>query len=197
MTIPTGATGDPTAYELRGTGMPNGVVTASPGTYYTDTAGTCGAWRWLKVTGAGNTGWTVAYGDTGWRDVTASLVDGTRWNNVKGILNYARVRREGATVFLQVYLARTAVGARASANEGVIFTLPQGFESVGYGTKGDTVITTGGVMYLASSASINAAAVGSTPNTAPGAWVVGDSVRISGSFATPNAWPATLPGIPA
>lgn len=71
-TIPQGAAGpagSPTAYELRGTGMPNGVVTASPGTYYTDTAGTNGAWRWLKTTGTGNTGWTVTVGDTGWRNL--------------------------------------------------------------------------------------------------------------------------------
>ena len=62
------------AFELRGTGMPNGIVTADPGTYYTDTAGTNGAWRWLKTSGTGNTGWTVIHGDTGWRNVTPAWV---------------------------------------------------------------------------------------------------------------------------
>lgn len=59
--------------ELKGNGMPNGTVTAPVGTYYTDTAGTNGAWRWLKTTGAGNTGWTVVYGDTGWRNLVPEL----------------------------------------------------------------------------------------------------------------------------
>ena len=57
--------------ELRGTGMPNGAVDAPPGTYYTDTAGTAGAWRWIKTSGSGNTGWVVIFGDTGWRKVIA------------------------------------------------------------------------------------------------------------------------------
>ena len=69
---PQGPAGQPTAFELRGTGMPEGKVTASPGTYYTDTAGTNGAWRWLKKTGTGTTGWDVVSADTGWRDVTPS-----------------------------------------------------------------------------------------------------------------------------
>lgn len=42
---------------LEGTGMPNGVVAAPPGAYYTDTSGTNGAWVWLKTSGTGTTGW--------------------------------------------------------------------------------------------------------------------------------------------
>lgn len=61
---------NPDNNELRGTGMPNGVVTANPGTYYTDTAGTNGAWRWLKKSGTGNTGWECIVGDTGWRNLS-------------------------------------------------------------------------------------------------------------------------------
>ena len=57
-------------YELRGTGFPEGKVTANPGTYYTDTDVTNGAWRWFKKTGTGNTGWVVQDGDTGWRLLT-------------------------------------------------------------------------------------------------------------------------------
>ena len=192
------------AWEYYAAGRPDVVGTLDPaalawrnaapnGAKFHSTDGPQGCWEWQKRGGS----WVCVEGDTGWRDVTASLVDGTRWNNVKSVLNYARVRREGVTVFVQVYIARTAVGARATGGEGVIFTLPSGFESAGFDTKGDTVVITGGVMYLASSASISVAAVGSTPNTAPGAWAVGDSVRISGGFATPSAWPATLPGIPA
>ena len=36
-------------YEIRGTGMPEGNVKASVGTYYTDTAATNGAIRWINL----------------------------------------------------------------------------------------------------------------------------------------------------
>ena len=52
--------------EIRGTGMPNGVVEAPIGTTYIDTAKTKGALKWIKTTDGGNTGWKVAEGDTGW-----------------------------------------------------------------------------------------------------------------------------------
>lgn len=82
--------GGGSSYELRGTGFPEGVVTANPGTYYTDTAATNGAWRWLKKSGTGSTGWSVVVGDTGWRRIggTADALG-------------AHIRRQGTTVFLQ------------------------------------------------------------------------------------------------
>ena len=52
--------------EMRGTGMPNGVVEASIGMTYIDTAKTNGALKWIKTTDGGNTGWKVVEGDTGW-----------------------------------------------------------------------------------------------------------------------------------
>lgn len=52
--------------EMRGTGMPNGVVEAPIGTTYIDTAKTNGALKWIKTTNGGNTGWKVVEGDTGW-----------------------------------------------------------------------------------------------------------------------------------
>ena len=55
------------AYEIHGTGMPNGRVTAPIGTTYVDTAVTNGALKWIKESGDGNTGWKVLIGDTGWR----------------------------------------------------------------------------------------------------------------------------------
>lgn len=57
--------------ELFGLGMPNGVVTASKGVYYTDKNGTNGAWRWVKTTSTGNTGWKVVSGDTGWINISS------------------------------------------------------------------------------------------------------------------------------
>lgn len=52
--------------EMRGAGMPNGVVEAPIGATYIDTAKTNGALKWIKTTDGGNTGWKVAEGDTGW-----------------------------------------------------------------------------------------------------------------------------------
>ena len=52
--------------EMRGTGMPNGVVEAPIGATYIDTAKTNGALKWIKTTDGGNTGWKVVEGDTGW-----------------------------------------------------------------------------------------------------------------------------------
>ena len=52
--------------EMRGTGMPNGVVEAPIGATYIDTAKTNGALKWIKTTDGGNQGWKVVEGDTGW-----------------------------------------------------------------------------------------------------------------------------------
>lgn len=54
-------------FEIHGTGMPNGVVTANIGTTYVDKNKTNGALKWIKTTDGGNTGWKVFTGDTGWR----------------------------------------------------------------------------------------------------------------------------------
>ena len=54
-------------YEIHGTGMPNGRVTAPIGTTYVDTAVTNGALKWIKESGDRDRGWKVLIGDTGWR----------------------------------------------------------------------------------------------------------------------------------
>ena len=54
-------------WEIHGSGMPNGVVTANIGTTYVDENKTNGALKWIKTTNGGNTGWRVFTGDTGWR----------------------------------------------------------------------------------------------------------------------------------
>ena len=57
---------DNVGHEMRGTGMPNGVVEAPIGATYIDAAKTSGALKWIKTTNGGNTGWKVVEGDTGW-----------------------------------------------------------------------------------------------------------------------------------
>lgn len=111
-------------YEIRGIGMPNGAVTAPPGTYYTDTAGTNGALRWLKKSGNGNTGWVIAIGDTGWREIgsllTASITGKLAIRRVNNIVqvNYNDIRNPGATNHINV------------------FAWPSGFEPVSLNSAG-------------------------------------------------------------
>ena len=74
------------SHELRGTGMPDGVVEASIGTTYIDTAKTNGALKWIKTTDDGNTGWKVVEGDTGW-------VLGWQYDTKKDAINKLYFRR--------------------------------------------------------------------------------------------------------
>lgn len=92
---PQGASGMPNV-DLVGTGMPNGVVTASPGTVYRDTftggglLGTNGASQWIKASGTGNTGWVVLKGDTGWRRIATPA----GFNASYGFINFRRIDDE-------------------------------------------------------------------------------------------------------
>lgn len=84
--------GQANEYEIHGTGMPNGKVTAPVGTTYVDTAATNGALKWIKRTGSDNRGWEVLTGDTGWRtlDIVSKLG-----------ASYLKVRRKNDTVMYQ------------------------------------------------------------------------------------------------
>nr|DAN46650.1 MAG TPA: collagen triple helix repeat protein [Caudoviricetes sp.] len=79
-------------YEIHGTGMPNGKVSAPVGTTYVDTAVTNGALKWIKRTGNHNQGWEVLTGDTGWR--TLNIVS-------KLGASYLKVRRKNDMVMYQ------------------------------------------------------------------------------------------------
>nr|DAI49560.1 MAG TPA: tail fiber protein [Caudoviricetes sp.] len=85
-------TGQANQYEIHGTGMPNGKVTAPVGTTYVDVAVTNGALKWIKRKGNGNEGWEVLTGDTGWR--TLNIVS-------KLGASYLKVRRKNDTVMYQ------------------------------------------------------------------------------------------------
>jgi hypothetical protein len=84
--------GQANEYEIHGTGMPNGKVTAPVGTTYVDTAATNGALKWIKRTGTDNQGWEVLTGDTGWRTLTIASKLGA---------SYLKVRRKNDTVMYQ------------------------------------------------------------------------------------------------
>lgn len=86
------ANGQVHEYEIHGTGMPNGKVSAPVGTTYVDTAVTNGALKWIKRSGADNQGWEVLTGDTGWRTLTIVSKLGN---------SYLKVRRKNDMVMYQ------------------------------------------------------------------------------------------------
>lgn len=193
LTIPTGS---PTAYELRGTGMPNGVVAASPGTYYTDVAGTCGAWRWLKTGGTDSTGWVVVVGDTGRRNISSLLHADWALSSSAGCLYLQRV---GEMIYLEGRLRRvTASGARSSYTTGRLTAtaLPAGFTATSASiplSSSATVAAAVGFLHTYIAANILGVAFRADGTT----WTAVDEVSFSGSYRTADPWPTALPGVAA
>lgn len=168
-------------YEIRGTGMPEYSVKANVGTYYTDTAATNGAIRWIKASGSDKTGWKVVYGDTGWRSVPQILSTSMKASVVK-------VRRINNTVYL--YAALT--GWAYNWNGGGTATLPDGLrpsdqmQGPSAGRRGGSYLT----WIVQNTGQIQAEAA-STENPTPTLPPI-----ISVSYV-PNdnvPWPTTLPG---
>lgn len=170
-----------------GTGQPNGKVSAPPGSEYTDTAVTCGAVKWIKMWGTGNTGWTVLYGDTGWRDVSTLLING--WKNK---VNHMTVRRINCKVILRFPF----VGLDGSAaTKPVFMTLPDGFKyrnGSNYGAIG--TITVGNGFELGTNANLQIVSKDfDSFSTKP------SSLDMTGelSWTTDDAYPSILPGTAA
>ena len=167
-------------YEIRGTGMPEGNVKASVGTYYTDTAATNGAIRWIKTRGSDKTGWRVVYGDTGWRSVPQILSASMKASVVK-------VRRINNTVYLYAALTGWAYnwnGGGASLPDG----LSPGYQMQGpsAGRRGDSYLT----WIVQTGGQINAETPGAQSPTPPLPPIV--SVSYVPNDNVP--WPTTLPG---
>lgn len=185
LTLPQGSPGPKgdsavtaSTVEIRGAGSPYGVVTPpAPGTYYTDTAGTNGAWRWI-ATGTSSASWAVVHGDTGWRDIT-SLTPALTSGRVL-------IRRVGALVFVSFE------DAQASAPQ-VEITFPPGFRCAAkyfpalYGHAGTAAQW--GYHFR-----IDVVAGGSFRAYSPASLVW---LRDARQFSAADPWPATLPGTPA
>ena len=167
-------------YEIRGTGMPEGNVKASVGTYYTDTAATNGAIRWIKTRGSDKTGWRVVYGDTGWRSVPQILSASMKASVVK-------VRRINNTVYLYAALtgwANSWNGGGASLPDGLLPSVQMQGPSAGRwgGSYLTWIVQTGGQINAEAASAQNP-----TPTLPP---------IVSVSYV-PNdnvPWPTTLPG---
>ncbi len=63
------ATPTTSSSELSGNGIPEGKVEGTLGQTYVDMNRTNGAVKWIKTTPSGKIGWTVLYGDTGWKNL--------------------------------------------------------------------------------------------------------------------------------
>ena len=201
LTIPQGIAGSPTAYELRGTGSPEGVVTAPVGTYYTDTAITNGAMRWAKKTGTGNTGWTVVYGDTGFRDITGTLPAALTAGRVL-------IRRTGTDVHITLDGLMLAGGTAPynvlpSGITGLISFSPKAASARQVLEVSDApgvnysdcfiVYMGGGVLYIRHLRRTGASAITLTIPATPAGTSLSGEVR----WSTAQAWPTSLPGVAA
>ena len=74
-------------HEIRGTGSPEGRITAEIGTTYVDVNVTNGALKWIKESGNGNTGWRVLIGDTGWRTLSSVSRSGNSFIKIRRVNN--------------------------------------------------------------------------------------------------------------
>ena len=200
-TSTSGNTGQVNEYEIHGTGMPNGKVTAPVGTTYVDTAVTNGALKWIKRRGTNNEGWEVLTGDTGWRNLNIVSKLGS---------SYLKVRRKNDTVTYQFgglswgwfgIVRRGGAGyqVQPSDRERNCFILglggiPVGFRSesslIGgiYNDKG----TPYGTWYLGGNGDSNMLRFQFT-DPVPTDRDIGD-IRVSSiSYLTSEPWPTTLP----
>lgn len=198
---PSSNTGQVNEYEIHGTGMPNGKVSAPVGTTYVDTAVTNGALKWIKRSGTNNQGWEVLTGDTGWRTL-----------NIKSKLgnSFLKVRRKNDLVTYQFgglswgwfgVIRRGGVGyeAQGSDKERNCYILglsgvPLGFRSesslIGsiYNDKG----TPYGTWYLGGYGDSNMLRFQFT-DPVPTDRDIGD-IRVSSiSYLTSEPWPGVLP----
>ena len=188
-------------YEIHGTGMPNGKVTAPVGTTYVDTAVTSGALKWIKRQGSGNQGWEVLTGDTGWRTL-----------NIKSKLgnSYLKVRRKNDVVTYQFgglswgwfgVIRRGGVGyeAQGSDKERNCYILGLGGVPVGFRSESSLIGgiyndkgTPYGTWYLGGYGDSNMLRFQFT-NPVPTDRDIGD-IRVSSiSYLTSEPWPNVLP----
>ena len=198
---PSGTPGQVSQYEIHGTGMPNGKVTAPVGTTYVDTAVTSGALKWIKRQGSGNQGWEVSTGDTGWRTL-----------NIKSKLgnSYLKIRRKNDVVTYQFgglswgwfgVIRRGGVGyeAQGSDKERNCYILGLGGVPVGFRSESSLIGgiyndkgTPYGTWYLGGYGDSNMLRFQFT-DPVPTDKDIGD-IRVSSiSYLTSEAWPAVLP----
>ena len=188
-------------YEIHGTGMPNGKVTAPVGTTYVDTVATNGALKWIKRRGTDNQGWEVLTGDTGWRTLNIQSKLGS---------SFLKVRRKNDTVMYQfgglswgwfgvVRRGGQGYSPQGSDKERNCYIL--GLSGVPYGFRSESSLIGGiyndkgvpyGTWYLGGYGDSNMLRFQFT-DPVPTDRDIGD-IRVSSiSYLTSEPWPTTLP----
>lgn len=192
---------DNVGQEIRGTGSPEGRITAEIGTTYVDVNVTNGALKWIKEKGNGNTGWKVLIGDTGWRTLNSVSKLGNSFVKVRRVNNlvlyqfgglqwgwFGIVRRGG-----QGYSSQPSDVER---NCFIVFrdSIPTGFrtqESLIGNIYNDNGIVYG-TWYVGGAADQNHLRF-QFLNPVPTDRDIGD-IRVSAiSYLTDDPWPTTLP----
>jgi hypothetical protein len=170
---------------LTGSGMPNGLVSATVGATYTDTAVTNGATTWIKRSGTGTTGWHVLDGDTGWRNIT-SLFSNLEVVNVNDTGVF--LRRIGGSVYF-AFKAQL----KGAWVDGFTVTLPVGMrgQTIPQSITEALQITSTGRLQL-----MIATSVFFVSGTATSAGLRYYTSAVVPAFPT-EPWPTTLPGTPA
>lgn len=175
------------AVDLSGTGSPEGVITAAPGSTWLQTNATTdikGWIKWIKATGTGNTGWQVGpEADTGWRRITSMLING--WTATDLL-----IRRRASLVEIKL------CGLNYTTSTGDYFLLaPTGFRGsfVSYG------LTLVGGFDPASANAVNFLLT--APGQTPSAGIRKSRTQFNDYWGqllwtTDDAWPASLPGTP-
>ena len=192
---------DNVGHEIRGTGSPEGRITAEIGTTYVDVNATNGALKWIKESGNGNTGWKVLIGDTGWRTLNITSKLGNSFVKIRRVNNlvtyqfgglqwgwFGIVRRDGQGYIVQVSdLERNCMIMDYN-------TIPVGFRSL-YSLIGNIYNDNGiiyGTWYLGGYEDQNHLRF-QFLNPVPTDRDIGD-IRVSIiSYLTDEAWPTTLP----
>ena len=189
------------AYEIHGTGMPNGSVTAPIGTTYVDMSVTNGALKWIKQSGSGNTGWKVLIGDTGWKTLNSVSRLGNSFIKIRRVNNlvtynfgglqwgwFGIIRRNGPG-----FARHNSTGERG-AKVLAPNSIPEGFRSenslIGgiYNDAGKPY----GIWYLGGKSDSNYIQF-SFNDPIPTDRDIGD-IRVSAiSYVTDEDWPVTLP----
>ena len=189
------------AYEIHGTGMPNGQLEAPIGTTYVDTAVTNGALKWIKQSGSGNTGWKVLIGDTGWRTLNSVSRAGNSFIKIRRVNNLVTYQFGGLQWGWFGVGRRNGPGFvrhNSSGDKGAKLTypngIPEGFRSenslVGptYDDKGRPY----GIWYLGGKSDLNFIQFTFNENI-PTDRDIGD-IRVSAiSYVTDEDWPTRLP----
>ena len=188
-------------YEIHGTGMPNGVVTAEIGTTYVDKNKTNGALKWIKTTDGGNTGWEVLIGDTGWRTLNSVSRAGNSFIKIRRVNNLVTYQFGGLQWGWFGVGKRNGPGFvrhNSSGDKGAKLTypngIPEGFRSenslVGptYDDKGRPY----GIWYLGGKSDLNFIQF-TFNDPIPTDRDIGD-IRVSAiSYLTEETWPTQLP----